>query len=173
MILFVWWLFISVLAQTGLAVFRRFYPGYPAFKVGVAAHAGGMVAGNEHWISQGSGTECIHFLWRLILPRFGAKLTYSQTKNEVWRKGIRSSLWWLHMDLGFLLDWLFTWTLWVWAIVIIYRVAKNPKFWTLRVNNFATNHYIAMKLHTSKNYDVCNISGNVQVPMSYTFSAVG
>ena len=48
---------ISVLVQTGLALFRRFYPGYPAYKVGVAAHAGGMVAGGyslfhfDHFVS--------------------------------------------------------------------------------------------------------------------------
>ncbi|XP_070177379.1 rhomboid-related protein 2-like isoform X2 [Littorina saxatilis] len=36
---------VAVLIQISLAVFRRFYPGYPAYKVGVAAHGGGLVAG--------------------------------------------------------------------------------------------------------------------------------
>ncbi|KAK7488058.1 hypothetical protein BaRGS_00020649 [Batillaria attramentaria] len=36
---------LVVLVQTSLAVFRRFYPDFPAYKVGVAAHGGGIVAG--------------------------------------------------------------------------------------------------------------------------------
>lgn len=38
-------IFVVLLVQIALAVFRRFNPGYPAFKVGIAAHGGGIVAG--------------------------------------------------------------------------------------------------------------------------------
>ncbi|KAL8625876.1 hypothetical protein ACOMHN_012468 [Nucella lapillus] len=38
-------IFLAVAIQLALAIFKRFYPDFPAYKVGIAAHLGGLGAG--------------------------------------------------------------------------------------------------------------------------------
>lgn len=43
--------FVVAAVQISLAIYRRFCPTYPTYKVGIGAHAGGILAGMHSWES--------------------------------------------------------------------------------------------------------------------------